>query len=164
MEADGSVYGLTVSGDGLVAHVNPTFRVGVDEVDIVVEEYGGARMKRAAGGVLGDVDGNGQVDMADALFVVMYSLDSSIVLPNNGDISRGDVNGDGLVDVADAVLLLRFLSNPSDPRVAAGHRPGSPTAPLLATSTSSPSWTGIIGRGIYLTARRSAWEKDTLAT
>ena len=57
MEADGLIYGLTVSGEGLVAHVNPTFRVGVDEVDIVVEEHGGARMKRAAGGVLGDVDG-----------------------------------------------------------------------------------------------------------
>jgi len=120
MEADDSVYGLTVSGEGLVAYVNPTFRVGVDEVDIVVEEYGGARMKRAAGGVLGDVDGNGQVDMADALFVAMYSLDSSIVLPNNGDISRGDVNGDGLVDVADAVLLLRYLSNPSDPALPPG--------------------------------------------
>jgi len=120
MEADDSVYGLTISGEGLVAYVNPTFRVGVDEVDIVVEEYGGARMKRATGGVLGDVDGNGQVDMADALFVAMYSLDSSIVLPNNGDISRGDVNGDGMVDVADAALLLRYLSNPSDPALPPG--------------------------------------------
>ena len=115
MEADGSIYGLTVSGEGLVAHVNPTFRVGVNEVDIVVEEYGGARMKRAAGGVLGDVDGNGQVDVFDVLFVLLYSVDSSIMLPDNGDISRGDVNGDGLVDVADGVLLLRYLSNPSDP-------------------------------------------------
>ena len=120
MGADGSVYGLTVSGEGLVAHVNPAFRVGVDGVDIVVEEHSGARMKRAAGGVLGDVDGNGQVDMADALFVTMYSLDPSIVLPNYGDISRGDVNGDGLVDVADAVLLLRYLSNPSDPALPPG--------------------------------------------
>ena len=115
MEADDSVCGLTVSGEGLVAYVNPAFRVGVDEVGIVVEEHGGARMKKAAGGVLGDVDGNGQVDIADALFVAMYSLDSSIMLPDNGDISRGDVNGDGMVDVADAVLLLRYLSNPSDP-------------------------------------------------
>ena len=120
MKADGSVYGLTLSGEGLVAYVNPTFRVGVDEVDIVVEKHSGARMKRTAGGVLGDVDGNGQVDMADALFVAMYSLDPSIVLPNNGDISRGDVNGDGLVDVADAVLLLRYLSNPSDPALPPG--------------------------------------------
>ena len=120
MEAEGSVYGLTVSGEGLVAYVNPTFRVGVDEVDLVVEKHSGARMKRAAGGILGDVDGNGQVDVFDALFVVMYSLDSSIVLPNNGDISRGDVNGDGLVDAADAVLLLLYLSNPSDPALPPG--------------------------------------------
>ena len=120
MEADDSVYGLTVSGAGLVAYVNPTFRVGVDEVDIVVEEHSGARMKRAAGGVLGDVDGNGLVDVFDALYVLLYSVDSSLVLPNNGDISRGDVNGDGMVNVADAVLLLQYLSNPSDPALPPG--------------------------------------------
>ena len=91
VEADGSVYGLTVSGEGLVAYVNPTFRVGVDEVDIVVEEHSSARMKLAADGVLGDVDGNGQVDVFDVLYVLLYSVDSSIVLPNNGDIPRGDV-------------------------------------------------------------------------
>ena len=100
--------------------MNPTFRVGVDEVDIVVEEHGSARMKRATGGVLGDVDGNGQVDVFDVLYVLLYSVDSSIVLPNNGDISRGDVNGDDIVDVADAVLLLRYLSNPFDPALPPG--------------------------------------------
>ena len=115
VEADGSVYGLTVSGEGLVAYVNPAFRVGVDEVDIVVEKHGSARLKRTAGGILGDVDGNGYVDVFDVLYVLLYSVDPSIVLPNNGDISRGDVNGDGVVDVADAVFLLRYLSNPSDP-------------------------------------------------
>ena len=120
VEADGSVYGLTVSGAGLVAYVNPTFRMGGDEVDIVVEEHSDARMKLAADGVLGDVDGNGQVDVFDVLFVLLYSVDSSIVLPNNGDISRGDVNGDGQVDVADGGLLLRYLSNPSDPALPPG--------------------------------------------
>ena len=120
VEADGSVYGLTVSGAGLVAYVNPTFRVGVDEVDIVVEEHSRARMKLAADGALGDVDGNGQVDVFDVLYVLLYSVDSSIVLPNNSDISRGDVNGDGRVDVADAVLLLRYLSNPFDPALPPG--------------------------------------------
>ena len=121
MEADGSVYGLTVSGTGLIPYVNPIFRMGVDEVDIVIEEHGGIpRMKRAAGGVLGDVDGNGQVDIVDVLYVLLYSLDPSIVLPNSGDISRGDVNGDGLVDIADAVLLLRYLSDPSDPALPPG--------------------------------------------
>ena len=120
VEADGSVYGLTVSGAGLMPYVNPTFRVGVDEVDIVVEEHSSARMKLTADGVLGDVDGNGQVDVFDVLYVLLYSVDPSIVLPNNGDISRGDVNGDGLVDVADSVLLLRYLSNPFDPALPPG--------------------------------------------
>ena len=120
IEADGSVYGLTVSGEGLVAYVNPTFRVGVDEVDIVVEEHSSARMKLAADGVLGDVDGNGLVDVFDVLYVLLYSVDPSIVLPNNGDISRGDVNGDGLVDVADGGFLLRYLSNPFDPALPPG--------------------------------------------
>ena len=121
VEADGSVYGLTVSGAGLISYVNPNFRVGVDEVvDIVVEEHSSARMKLAEGGVLGDVDGNGQVDVFDVLYVLLYSVDSSIVLPNNGDISRGDVNGDGLVDVVDGGLLLRYLSNPSDPALPPG--------------------------------------------
>ena len=120
VEADGSVYGLTVSGEGLAAYVNPAFRVGVDEVDIVVEEHSSARMKLTADGVLGDVDGNGLVDVFDVLYVLLYSVDPSIVLPNNGDILRGDVNGDGLVDVADGVLLLRYLSNPFDPALPPG--------------------------------------------
>ena len=37
VEADGPVYGLTVSGQGLVPYVNPAFRVGIDEADIVLE-------------------------------------------------------------------------------------------------------------------------------
>jgi len=120
-EADSPVYGLTVSGEGLIPYVNPTFRVGVDEADLVIEEHGSIpRMKIAAGGILGDVDGNGQVDVFDVLYVLLYSEDSSIVLPNNGDISRGDVNGDGRVDIADAVLLLRYSSNPSDPTLPPG--------------------------------------------
>ena len=142
MKADGSVYGLTVSGEGLVAYVNPTFRVGVDEVDIVVEEHGIPRMKRAAGGILGDVDGNGQVDVFDVLYVLLYSVDPSIVLPNNGDISRGDVNGDGMVEVADAVLLLRYLSNPSDPALPLGIGQDSDDTLAGATEVSLGSMDG----------------------
>ena len=143
MKADGSVYGLTVSGEGLVAYVNPAFRVGVGEVDIVVEEHGGIpRMKRAAGGILGDVDGNGQVDVFDVLYVLLYSVDPSIVLPNNGDISRGDVNGDGMVEVADAVLLLRYLSNPSDPALPLGIGQDSDDTLVGATEVSLGSMDG----------------------
>ena len=113
-EVDGPVYGLTVSGQGLVAYVDPAFQVGV--ASIVVEAYEGApRMKLATGGVLGDVNNDGLVDLVDLLFVMLYSMDPSIILPNNGDISLGDINGDGTVGPADAVLIIRYLTDPSDP-------------------------------------------------
>ncbi|MDE2736932.1 MAG: DUF5050 domain-containing protein [Gemmatimonadota bacterium] len=115
------VYGLTVSGEGLVAYVDPAFRVGVDEADIVIEEHGGrSRMKLTTGRILGDVNNDGQVNAFDALYVLLYSEDSSITLPNNGDISLGDVNGDGQVDLADAVLLATYSVNPSDPALPPG--------------------------------------------
>ena len=110
-------------GLGFDSLCEPGFRVGVDEADLVIEEHGGIpRMKLAAGGILGDVDGNGQVDVFDVLYVLLYSKDSSVVLPTNGDISLGDVNGDGRVDIADAVLLLLYSSNPSDPTLSPGNR------------------------------------------
>ena len=118
VEADGLVYGLTVAGEGLVAYVNPAFRVGVDEADIVVEEHGGMpRMKLAAGGFLGDVNNDGQVDISDVLYVLLYTImaDSSMILPNNGDISLGDINKDGTVDLVDVLLLVRYIDDPSDP-------------------------------------------------
>ena len=121
VEADGSVYGLTVSGQGLVPYVNPAFRVGIDEADIVIEEFGGIPlMKRAAGGILGDVNNDGQVDLFDALYVMLYSEAPSIALPNHVDISLGDVNGDGTVDFADALILIQYSEDPSNPALPPG--------------------------------------------
>ena len=79
VEADGPVYGLVISGQGLVPYVNPTFRIGANEMAIVIEPYDGTpRMKITTSEILGDVDGNGRVDIIDALLVAMYSVDSSI--------------------------------------------------------------------------------------
>ena len=137
VEADAGVYGLTVSGEGLVAYVDPAFRVGVDEADIVVEERSGrARMKLLAGGILGDVNNDGQVDASDALYISLYSRNPSVILPNNGDISLGDVNGDGKVDGTDVVLLIRYLADPSDPALPAGI--GEPVG--ATTTTGSQVW------------------------
>ena len=119
--ADAGVYGLTVSGTGVVAYVNPAFRVGVGEAEIVLEAASGSpRMKRAAGGILGDVNNDGQVGASDAYYVALYREDSSITLPNNGDISLGDLNKDGTVDFADVELLGRYLVDPSDPTLPTG--------------------------------------------
>ena len=124
--ADLPDYGLTVTGEGLVAYVDPAFRVGVDVSSVVVERHDGIpRMKRAASGILGDVNNDGQVNVSDVLYVMLYIEDPSITLPNNGDISLGDVNGDGIVDFADAVLLARYSSNPSDPTLPTGVGPVS---------------------------------------
>ena len=136
VEADEPVYGLTVSGQGLVPYVNPAFRVGIDEVDIVIEELGGiARMKRAAGGILGDVNNDGQVDLFDALYVLLYSEDSYIALPNHVDISLGDVNGDGTVDLVDALILIQYSEDPSNPALPPGIGEGDDHGDTLSEAT-----------------------------
>ena len=136
VEMDGPVYGLTVSGQGLVPYVDPTFRVGVDEADIVIEEHGGIPlMKLAAGGILGDVNNDGQVDLFDALYVMLYSGASSITLPNHVDISLGDVNGDGTVDSTDALILIQYSEDPSNPALPPGIGEGDDYGDTLSEAT-----------------------------
>ena len=118
-------YGLTVSGRDVVTHVDPDFRAGVGPVEIVVEAQtsatGPAAMKvTTSDRIWGDVDANGQVDIFDALLVGLYSLDPSISIPNDGDISLGDVNRDGLIDITDAYLIATYSVNPTDPSLPAG--------------------------------------------
>ena len=164
VEADGPVYGLTVSGQGLVPYVNPAFRVGIDEADIVIEEHGGiARMKLAAGGILGDVNNDGRVDVFDALYVLLYSQAPSIVLPNNGDISLGDVNGDGTVDFADALILIRYSEDPSNPALPPGIGVAAPDLGLSVLSHMY--WTeGNDEAGAILRTRLDGSNVDTLIT
>ena len=130
------VYGLTVSGPGLVPYVNPAFRVeaGMAPLDLVVEAPGRVPPAKAASssGILGDVDNTGGVDFFDALLVALYSQDSNTVMPNNGDISLGDVNADGQVDLVDAWLIAVWLNDPSDPSLPAGI--GEPVGPAASLS------------------------------
>ena len=72
------------------------------------------------GGILGDVNADGQVDLADALAVALYIIDPSITPPNDGDISLGDVNADGELTTADVLLLAAYSANPSDPSLPTG--------------------------------------------
>ena len=121
METDPPVYGLTVSGEGLVPYVDPAFRVeaGMTPVEVVVAAP--ARAKRLQGvGLLGDVDGNGRVDMVDALIVAMYSVDASRLAAHLPHIALGDVNGDGRIDFVDAYLIGTYSVNPDDPVLPAG--------------------------------------------
>ena len=98
-------YGLVVSGPGMVAHVDAEFGVeaGMGPVDIAVEARRDGRMQETPSGMLGDVDNNGQVDIADGLLVAAYSVNPATALPNNGD-----VNGDNQTDITDAWLLATY--------------------------------------------------------
>ena len=129
-------YGLTVSGSGLVPYIDPAFRLeaGMPPLDLVVEAPGSVPSAKAASsnGILGDVDNTGSVDFFDALLVALYSRNSSIVMPNSGDISLGDVNADGQVGLADAWLIAAYLNDFSDPSLPAGI--GEPVGPAASLS------------------------------
>ena len=120
-EAADRKYGLAVVGVGLATYVDADFRVGIAPVDIVVETLDSAlRAKVLTGGILGDVNNDGQVDLADALAVALYIIDSSIMPPNNGDINLGDVNADDQLTTADVLLIAAYSANPSDPSLPTG--------------------------------------------
>ena len=149
------VYGLTVSGPGLVPYVDPAFRVeaGGALLEVVVEAPDRVPSAKAtSGGILGDVDGTGRVDFFDALLVALYSRVSSIVMPNQGDISLGDVNADGQVAQSDALLIAAYLNDSSDPSLPPGIGNAVGAAASLASSdrdvlvvlyhaADGPNWT-----------------------
>ena len=150
------VYGLTVSGPGLIPYLDPAFRVeaGMPPLDLVVEAPGSDPSAKAtsSGGILGDVDNTGGVDFFDALLVALYSRDASIVMPNNGDISLGDVDADGQVDLTDAWLIAVYLNDPSDPALPSGI--GEPVGPAASLSPD-PSTVTFVDDG--------AWHRFTVA-
>ena len=67
---------------------------------------------------LGDVDGNGMIEVADAVLVLTYYAKSAAGIPSTIDFRLADVNGDSIVDVADAVGILTYYA-----RQAAGLPP-----------------------------------------
>ena len=132
------VYGLAVAGAGLIAYVDAAFRLeaGVGPVEIVVEAAESApRGKVTADEILGDVNNDGRVDLADVLLVMMYSLDASINIPN---IHLGDMNNDGRVELIDAYLLVNHILGQSDSSSL------DPSAPVNLTNhfrhDESPDW------------------------
>ena len=157
------VYGLTVSGPGLVPFVDPAFRVeaGMPPLDLVVEARGSVASAKAVSsdGILGDVDNTGGVGFFDALLVAGYSRDPSIVMPNNGDISLGDVDADGQVDLTDAWLIAVWMNDPSDPALPAGI--GEPVG-SAASLSPDPSTVTFADDGTWHRFRVEAGEPVTV--
>ena len=119
---DAAEYGLTVSGVGLATYVDAAFVVGAGPMEVVVGASTGSasvgsagRGKAAAGGILGDVDGDGRVDVADALVVAAYSVNATGLVPKGGD-----VDGDGEVNGEDARLLALYSVDPGHPGLPVG--------------------------------------------
>ena len=116
-------YGIVVSGTGVVPYVDAAFevRAGMAPVEFVVESVENLpRGKALACGILGDVNNDGQVDLADALLVVVFNLDPSITAPNNGNIGLGDVTDDGTVNLADLLAIMTYVINPLDASLPTG--------------------------------------------
>ena len=157
-EATERAYGIAVVGVGLAAYVDADFRVelGMAPVEVVVEpEAPPARGKVVPSGLVGDVNADGRIDPADALLVMLYSLESSRAVvahsgsrflessravDHSGPFFLSDVNADGRITPADARLIMTYVANPFDkalparlgqPVGAAGKRVANPSRSLV---------------------------------
>ena len=155
-EDETPVYGLAVAGAGLVAYVDTEFRVGagMGPVEVVVEGVGEEpRAKVTADEILGDVNNDGRVDLADVLLVMMYTLDPSINIPN---IARGDMNNDGQVELIDAYLMVNYILGQSDSPLL------NPSAPINLTNHNYddeyPVWSPNGRRIVFHSDRDGNWE------
>ncbi len=54
----------------------------------------------------GDVNGDGEIDLVDALLIMKH--DAGINILNQNQIKYGDVNSDGEADIADAILIMKY--------------------------------------------------------
>ena len=53
--------------------------------------------------IVGDVNGDGEVDLSDAIMVTYYSLH---VVPASFNADAADMNGDGEIDLSDAIIII----------------------------------------------------------
>ncbi|MBN1697262.1 MAG: dockerin type I repeat-containing protein [Spirochaetales bacterium] len=87
---------------------------------------------------LGDVNGNGNIDIVDALLVAQYYVGLD---PQNFSISLSDVNASGGTDIVDALLIAQFYVGLIDrfPGEPAGGCTGSGNFTYTLSTASSPT-------------------------
>ena len=115
-------YWLGVSGPYMTTHVDTAFAFTGEAitVDEPLRSHAAGKAAQVVG-ILGDVNNDNQVDIADALLVLLYTLERiSFVAPNQGNIALGDVNEDGQIDIADVLLIMTYIANPLDPTLPDG--------------------------------------------
>ena len=109
-------YWLGVSGPYMTTYMDTAFAFTGEAITVDEAPRSDAAGKAAqVVGILGDVNNDNQVDIADALLVLLYTLERfSFVAPNQGNIFLGDVNQDGQIDLADVLLIMTYIANPLD--------------------------------------------------
>ena len=115
-------YWLGISGPYMTTYIDTAFAFtgGAITVDEPPRSHAAGKAAQAVG-ILGDVNNDNQVDIADALLVLLYTLERiSFVAPNQGNIALGDVNADGLINLADVLLIMTYIANPLDPTLPDG--------------------------------------------
>ena len=120
-------YWLGVSGPYMTTYIDTAFAFTGEAITVGEPPRSYAAGKAAqVVGILGDVNNDNQVDIADALLVLLYTLERiSFVAPNQGNIALGDVNEDGQIDIADVLLIMTYIANPLDPTLPDGIGLGS---------------------------------------
>ena len=115
-------YWLGVSGPYMTTYIDTAFAFTGEAITVDEAPRSHAVGKAAqVVGILGDVNNDNQVDIADALLVLLYTLERfSFVAPNQGNIALGDVNADGLINLADVLLIMTYIANPLDPTLPDG--------------------------------------------
>ena len=115
-------YWLGVSGPYMTTYIDTAFAFTGEAITVGEPPRSHAAGKAAqVVGILGDVNNDNQVDIADALLVLLYTLERfSFVAPNQGNIFLGDVNQDGRIEIADVLLIMTYIANPLDPMLPAG--------------------------------------------
>ena len=114
-------YWLGVSGPYMTTYVDTAFVFTGEAITVAEARSYPAGKAAQAAGILGDVNNDNQVDIEDALLVLLYTLERfSFAAPNQGNIALGDVNEDGQIDVADVLLIMTYVANPLDPTLPDG--------------------------------------------
>jgi len=66
------------------------------------------------GPIPGDADGDGTVNLSDAVFIVVYIFNGG---PAPDPLCLGDADCDGVVNISDAVYIINYVFKGGDPPV-----------------------------------------------
>ena len=99
IQAAAGTYAIYISGAGVDTPSVKYMRLGATG-----EQY-----------LSGDFDSSGAVKLADAIYILSYSVGYEQPSGVTWDVDAGDVDGSGTVDLADAIYVLRYAAGYTQP-------------------------------------------------